>query len=75
MDRPPSSCGFTMVSKKGMEPFSLLSSTVNLMAGSTLNVLKEVFSVDFLVDDKGVIYKAAPEPRGGVGCSAYGFLL
>ena len=28
MDRPPFSSGFTMVSKKGMEPSSLLSSTV-----------------------------------------------
>ena len=36
MDRPPFSSGFTMVSKKGMEPSSLLSSTVNFMAGSTL---------------------------------------
>ena len=36
MDRLPFTSGFTMVSKKGMEPFSLLSSTVNFMAGSTL---------------------------------------
>ena len=36
MDRPPFSSCFTMVSKKGMEPSSLLSSTVNFMAGSTL---------------------------------------
>ena len=36
MDRPPSSSGFTMVSKKGMELSSILSSTVNFMAGSTL---------------------------------------
>ena len=36
MDRPPSSSDFTMVSKKGMEPSSLLSSTVNFMARSTL---------------------------------------
>ena len=34
MDRPPFSSGLTMVSKKGMEPSSLLS-TVNFMAGST----------------------------------------
>ena len=54
-----------MVSKKGMEPSSLLSSTVNLMAGSTLLiVLKEVLFVDLLVDDKGVIHKPAPNPRG-----------
>ena len=36
MDRPPFSSGFTIVSEKGMEPSSLLSSTVNFMAGSTL---------------------------------------
>ena len=36
MDRLPSASGLTMVSKKGMDPSSLLSSTVNLMAGSTL---------------------------------------
>ena len=36
MDRPPFSSGFTMVSKKGMEPSTLLSSTVNFMAGSPL---------------------------------------
>ena len=36
MDRLPLSSGFTMVSKKGMDPFSLLSPTVNFMAGSTL---------------------------------------
>ena len=35
MDRLPSTSGLTMVSKKGMDPSSLLSSTVNLMAGST----------------------------------------
>ena len=36
MDRLPFSSGFTMVSKKGMEPFSLLSTTINFMAGSIL---------------------------------------
>ena len=36
MDRLPSTSGFTMVSTKGMEPSSLLSSTVNFIAGSTL---------------------------------------
>ena len=36
MDRLPFTSGFTMVSKMGMEPSSLLSSTINLMAGSTL---------------------------------------
>ena len=36
MDRLPSTSSFTMVSKKGMDPSSLLSSTVNFMAGSTL---------------------------------------
>ena len=32
----PFASGLTVVSKKGMDPSSLLSSTVNLMAGSTL---------------------------------------
>ena len=35
IDRVPSASGFTMVSKKGMAPSSLLVSTVNWMAGST----------------------------------------
>ena len=54
-----------MVSKKGIEPSSLLSSTVNFYSRvNTINVLKEVCFVDFLVDDKGVIYKPASEPGG-----------
>ena len=36
MDIVPSASGLTVVSKKGMDPSSLLSSTVNFMAGSTL---------------------------------------
>ena len=36
IDRLPGTPGFTMVSKKGMEPSSLLFSTVNFMAGPTL---------------------------------------
>ena len=36
MDRIPSGSCFTMVSKKGMDPSSLLVSTVNWMAGSML---------------------------------------
>ena len=35
-DRLPSASGLTNVSRKGMDPSSLLSSTVNRMAGSTL---------------------------------------
>ena len=69
MDREPSSSGLTIVSKKGMEPSSLLSSTVNLIAGSTVDVLEEALLVGFLVDDKGVIYIPATEPRR-VGGSA-----
>ena len=48
-----------------MEPSSLLSSTVNLIAGSTLFMCyrKPVF-VGFLVDNKGVIHQPAPEPGG-----------
>ena len=67
MDREPSASGFTIVSKKGMDPSSLLSSTVNLMAGSTLYVLKEALFIDLLVDDKGVIYIPAPELGWGGG--------
>ena len=36
IDSVLSASGLTMVSKKGMAPFSLLSSTVNFMAGSTV---------------------------------------
>ena len=65
MDREPSTSGFTIVSKKGMDPSSLLSSTVNLMAGvNTVYVLKEALFVGFLVDDKGVIHIPAPKPGG-----------
>ena len=65
MDSVPSASGLAMVSKKGMDPSSLLSSTVNFMAGSTLLMcLEEALFVDFLVDDKGIIHKPAPEPRG-----------
>ena len=65
MDSVPSASGLTMVSKKGMDPSSLLSSTVNLIAGSTLLMCwRKALFVDFLVDDKGVIHKPVPEPRG-----------
>ena len=64
MDREPSASGLTIVSKKGMEPSSLLSSTVNLMAGSTLYVLNAAMFIGFLVDDKGVIHIPAPELGG-----------
>ena len=36
MDRPPFSSGFSIVSKKGMKLSSLLSSTVNFTAGSSM---------------------------------------
>ena len=41
---------------------------------NTVDVLKEALFVGFLVDDKGVIYKPVPEPRG-VGCSTKSFLF
>ena len=65
MDRPPFSSGFTVVSKKGMEP-SLLVVLYCKFNGrvNTVNVLEEVLFIDFLVDDKGVIHIPAPEPRG-----------
>ena len=65
MDREPSASGLTIVSKKGMDPSSLLSSTVNLMAGvNTVDVLEKALFNGFLVDDKGVIYIPAPELGG-----------
>ena len=69
MDREPSASGLTIVSKKGMDPSSLLSSTVNLMAGvNTVYVLKEALFIDLLVDDKGAIYIPAPELGGWGQC-------
>ena len=62
MDSVASASGLTMVSKKGMDPSSLLSSTVNFMAESThFDVLKEAFFVDLLVDDKGTIFSHTPD--------------
>ena len=40
---------------------------------NTINVLKEALFVDFLVDDKGVINKPAPEPRGLGQCLEFLF--
>ena len=75
MDREPSTSGLTIVSKKGMDPSSLLSSTVNLMAGSTLLICwREALFVGFLVDDKGAIHIPAPE-FWGVGGSTQSFLF
>ena len=34
---------------------------------NTVDALKEALFVDFLVDDKGVIHKPVPEPRGVEG--------
>ena len=66
MDRLPSTSGFTMVSKKGIDPSSLLSSTVNFMAGSRLLMChRKSFLLTSLVHDKGVIYKPVPELGGG----------
>ena len=61
MDREPSASGLTIVSKKGMEPSSYCKPNGRV---NTVNVLKEALFVGFLVDDKGVIYIPAPEPRG-----------
>ena len=70
MDRDPSASGFTIVSKKGMEPSSLLSSTVNLMAGSTLLMCcRKLCLLASLWMTKVSIHIPAPE-FGGVGCSA-----
>ena len=48
MDREPSTSGLTIVSKKGMDLSSLLSSTVNLMAGPTLLICRGVALVQRL---------------------------
>ena len=70
MDSDPSASGFTIVSKKGMEPSSLLSSTVNLMAGSTLLMCcRKLCLLASLWMTKVVIHIPAPV-FGGVGCSA-----
>ena len=69
MDSVPSASDLTMVSKKGMDPSSLLSSTVNLIFRvNTVDVLKEALFVGFLVDDKGVINKPAPDLGGVEQC-------
>ena len=75
MDREPSASGLTIVSKKGMDPSSLLSSTVKPYGRvNTVYVLKEALFIDLLVDDKGVIHIPAPE-LWGVGGSTKSFLL
>ena len=57
IDSLPSVSGFTMVSKKGMAPSSLLFSTVNCVAGSALLRCCSKFCLFFfLLDDKSVIY-------------------
>ena len=67
MDSVPSASGLTMVSKKGMEPSSLLSSTVKLDGRvNTVYVLKEALFVDLLMNDKGVKHIPVPIPRGWV---------
>ena len=66
IDSLPSVSGFTVVSQKEMAPSSLLFSTVNSMAWSTLCVY-------FLLDDKSVIHIPAPKPGGGG--SVQSFLL
>ena len=65
IDRVVSTSGFTMVSKKWMTLSSLLVSTVNWMARvNSVDVLKEVLFMDFLVGDKGVIDIPVPKPWG-----------
>ena len=74
MDRLPSSSGFIMVSKKGMEPSSLLSSTVNFMAGSTLfTYWRKPCLLTSLLMTK--VSSTNLHQNLGVGCSALSFLL
>ena len=35
---------------------------------NTVNMLEQDLFIDFLVDNKGVIHKPAPEPWGGMQC-------
>ena len=65
MDREPSASGLTIVSKKGDGPILLVVLYCKLYSRvNTVYVLKKALFVGFLVDDKGVIYIPAPEPRG-----------
>ena len=76
IDSLPFTSGLMVVSKKGIALSSLLFSTVNLMARSTLNVLKEVLFIFFPLDNPSVIH--IPEPYFGVGgwqYLAYHFFL
>ena len=65
MDSVPAASGLTMVSKKGMDPSLLVVLHCKPYGRvNTVYVLKEALFVDFLVDDKGIIHKPAPEPMG-----------
>ena len=74
IDRFPSASGFTMVSKKGMAPSSLLFSTVNCMAGSTLLMCcrKSCLWIFFWMTNVSSTYLCQSL---GVGCSTKSFLL
>ena len=61
----PSTSGLMMVSRKGMEPSSFASSTVNWMDGSTvLDELEELFLMCLMLQHKGIIYIPFPYPGG-----------
>ena len=65
MDRPPFSSGFTMVSQEGDGTILLVVLLCKFYGRvNTVNVLEEALFNDFLVDDKGVIHKPVPGPRG-----------
>ena len=65
MDRLPFSSGFTMVSKKGMDPSSLIVLHCKFYGRvNTVYVLEEALFIGLLVDNKGVIHIPAPEPGG-----------
>ena len=57
-----------MVSKKGMEPSSLLSSCKFYGRVNTVNVLEEVLFIDFLVDDKASSTNLCQNLGGGMQC-------
>ena len=66
--RVPSVCGVNSVSRNGMEPSGLFSSTVNMMKGSTELMCCKNSSLFDLLYDQSVIYISFPYPRRVHSC-------
>ena len=65
MDRPNISLRFDNGVQEGDRPILLVVFHCKLYGRvNTIDVLKEVLFVNFLVDDKGVIHKPVPKTRG-----------